>query len=92
MGRNIGPGFLLVTGSTATYSKAALLNENRVEKHTEPKTKMDVSSDPPETLWPVPCWLLLFALSARKLLPMPDVLPQTMAADQPRFQDAQQTS
>ena len=31
MGRNIGPGFLLVTGSTATYSKAALLNEARVE-------------------------------------------------------------
>lgn len=33
MGQNIGLGFLLVTGSSATYSKAALLKENRVEKH-----------------------------------------------------------
>ena len=41
MGQNIGLGFLLVTGSTATYSKAALLNENRVEKHTGNQNDID---------------------------------------------------
>lgn len=38
MGQNIGLSFVLVAGWSATYSKAALLNEARVENTRVTKT------------------------------------------------------